>query len=133
MKPELPADREPSKPANGEAAKLPNGEASKSEAMVVGIGASAGGLAALKTFFELVPAESGLAFVVVVHLSPDHESHLAELLQPGVRIPVEQVNSTALLKPNHVLYHSTQRKPERDRHSLTFEQARRAETGTSAH
>jgi two-component system CheB/CheR fusion protein len=38
---------------------------------VVGIGASAGGLAALKRFFEYVPADSGLAFVVVVHLSPE--------------------------------------------------------------
>src|SRR5689334_9133877 len=41
---------------------------------VVGIGASAGGLAALKKFFENVPAESGLVFVVVVHLSPEHPS-----------------------------------------------------------
>lgn len=94
MNPELPTNGEPSTPVNG--------EASKSEPTVVGIGASAGGLAALKAFFERVPAESGLAFVVVVHLSPDHESHLAELLQPGVRIPGEQVNSTTLLEPNHV-------------------------------
>jgi two-component system CheB/CheR fusion protein len=69
---------------------------------VVGIGASAGGLSALKTLLNHVPAESGLAFVVVVHLSPDHESHLAELLQPHVRFPVQQVVETTHLEPNRV-------------------------------
>jgi two-component system CheB/CheR fusion protein len=68
---------------------------------VVGIGASAGGLAALKTFFDHVPADTGLAFVVVVHLSPEHRSLLADLLQPHIRFPAEQVNETTLLQPNH--------------------------------
>ena len=75
---------------------------SKSGPIVVGVGASAGGLAALKIFLAHVPVNSGLAFVVVVHLSPDHESHLAELLQPHARFPVEQVSHTTLLEPNHV-------------------------------
>jgi two-component system CheB/CheR fusion protein len=48
---------------------------------VVGIGASAGGLEALRFFFSALPAETGMAFVVVTHLHPEHESHLAELLQ----------------------------------------------------
>ena len=72
------------------------------EPTVVGIGASAGGLAALKIFLDHVPADSGLAFVVVVHLAPDHESHLAELLQPHGRLPVTQVMDTVALEPNHV-------------------------------
>ena len=79
--------------------------AQKSEAAkpsVVGIGASAGGLAALKQFFALVPADSGLVFVVVVHLSPEHKSHLADLLQPSVRFPVRQVTDTISLEPNNV-------------------------------
>ena len=69
---------------------------------VVGIGASAGGLAALKTFFSHVPEASGLAFVVVVHLSPEHKSHLAELLQPQVRMPVRQVTETMPLEADQV-------------------------------
>ena len=54
---------------------------------IVGIGASAGGLAALKTFFKHVPEDSGLAFVIVVHLAPEHRSHLDELLQTNLRMP----------------------------------------------
>src|SRR5262245_54323574 len=69
---------------------------------VVGIGASAGGLDALKQFFGIVPADTGLAFVVVVHLAPQRESHLAELLQPRAKIPVRQVADSAHLEPNHV-------------------------------
>ena len=74
----------------------------KSDPTVVGIGASAGGLAALKTFFQNVPADSGVAFVVVVHLAPDHSSHLADLLQPCARFPVQQVTETVRLEPDNV-------------------------------
>jgi two-component system, chemotaxis family, CheB/CheR fusion protein len=69
---------------------------------VVGIGASAGGLGALKQFFAVMPADTGLAFVVVVHLAPQRESHLAELLQPKAKMPVQQVVDSAELEPNHV-------------------------------
>lgn len=75
---------------------------SKNKWTVVGIGASAGGLAALKRLFELMPSDSGLAFVVVVHLSPEHKSHLPDLLQPSVRFPVRQVTETVPLEPNKV-------------------------------
>jgi len=69
---------------------------------IVGIGASAGGLAALRTFFKHVPEDSGLAYVIVVHLSPEHESHLAELLQPHVKMPVQQVSGEMPLRPDRV-------------------------------
>jgi two-component system CheB/CheR fusion protein len=75
---------------------------SKPDPTVVGIGASAGGLAALQLFLNNVPADSGLAIVVVVHLLPDHESHLAELLQTRAPFPVEQVTDTTALERNHV-------------------------------
>ncbi|HVI00518.1 MAG TPA: chemotaxis protein CheB [Enhygromyxa sp.] len=65
---------------------------------IVGIGASAGGLAALKTFFQHVPADSGLTYVVVVHLSDEHESHLADLLQPHTKVPVRQVTETTQIE-----------------------------------
>ena len=74
----------------------------KKKMTVVGIGASAGGLKALKTFFKHVSDSPGVSFVVVMHLSPEHESHLAHLLQPHCPIPVEQVNENTPLKLNRV-------------------------------
>src|SRR6056297_1825718 len=82
--------------------RTPVEKPAKNEPMVIGIGASAGGLAALKTFFAHVPDKPGAAFVVVVHLSPDHQSHLAELLQPHVRLPVHQVSELTPLEKDHV-------------------------------
>ncbi len=69
---------------------------------VVGIGASAGGLKALQSLLSRLPRDSGLAFVIVVHLSPEHESHLADLLQPHCAMPVQQVQETMLIEADHV-------------------------------
>jgi two-component system CheB/CheR fusion protein len=69
---------------------------------IIGIGASAGGLTALRNFLQALPADSGLTFVIVVHLSPEHESVLAELLQPYTAMPVLQVNERIAMQPNHV-------------------------------
>ncbi len=69
---------------------------------LVGIGASAGGITALRSFFEAIPEETGIAFVVVMHLSPDRESQLAEVLQPFVKMPVRQVRARTPLEPDHV-------------------------------
>jgi two-component system CheB/CheR fusion protein len=93
------ADKPESEPA-----KTPDHsrEAPARKMTVVGIGASAGGLDALKQFFSVMPADTGLAFVVVVHLAPQRESHLAELLQPRAKMPVQQVADSAELKPNRV-------------------------------
>lgn len=97
MKKKLPSRREVAKLKKDKPEEPP-----RAKPTVVGIGASAGGLAALRTFFTHVPSDSGLAFVVVVHLSPNHESHLADLLQPHVPMPVRQVTETTQLEPNQV-------------------------------
>jgi two-component system, chemotaxis family, CheB/CheR fusion protein len=67
-----------------------------------GIGASAGGLSALRTLFSQMPPDPGLAFVVVVHLSPEYKSHFSELLQPHCPMPVQQVTETLPIEANHV-------------------------------
>ena len=69
---------------------------------VVGLGASAGGIQALQEFFAGVPEDSGLVFVVVVHLSPKHESHLAEVLSHSTTMSVEQVKDQIRVEPNRV-------------------------------
>lgn len=69
---------------------------------VVGIGASAGGLAALRGFFAALPPDSGITFVVIVHLSAGHESHLAKLLQSATVMPVTQVTTRVQMTPNHI-------------------------------
>jgi two-component system CheB/CheR fusion protein len=70
--------------------------------LVVGIGASAGGIQALKKFFEQVPANSGIAYVVILHLSPTHDSKLAEVIRVSSKIPVQQVTEKIKIAPDNV-------------------------------
>ena len=69
---------------------------------IVGVGASAGGLVALEQFLERVPPRSGLAYIVVQHLDPNHESALPELLAAKTRMPVLQVKEGMRVEPDHV-------------------------------
>src|SRR5687768_9906857 len=69
---------------------------------MVGLGGSAGSIQALQTFFRGMPVDSGLAYVVILHLSSEHESSLAQLLQGSTQMPVVQVNATAKVEPDHV-------------------------------
>jgi two-component system CheB/CheR fusion protein len=69
---------------------------------VVGIGASAGGITALLRFLEAVPADNGMAYVIVLHLSPEHESNMAGILQTKTRMPVLQVTEALPIEANHV-------------------------------
>src|SRR6478672_13685448 len=71
-------------------------------AAVVGIGASAGGIAALQQLFGDMKTDTGLAFVVVMHLSPEFESQLAKVIQQKTTMPVTQVNEPVKVKPNNV-------------------------------
>jgi two-component system CheB/CheR fusion protein len=59
---------------------------------VAAIGASAGGIKALQTFFEALPAKVGAAFVVIVHLDPDHQSELARIIAARTSMRVEEVD-----------------------------------------
>jgi two-component system CheB/CheR fusion protein len=76
--------------------------ATNSGLTIVGIGASAGGLKALQNFFEALPDDTGLAFVVITHLAPEHESHMAEILQNRTGMPVRQVNEKMDVEANNV-------------------------------
>jgi two-component system CheB/CheR fusion protein len=69
---------------------------------IVGIGASAGGIQALQTFFEALPDRTGVAFVVIVHLAPESHSELPRILATRTRMPVTQVHEPASLEPDHV-------------------------------
>ncbi|PWT73086.1 MAG: hypothetical protein C5B59_14195 [Bacteroidetes bacterium] len=74
----------------------------KEEFLIVGLGASAGGIQAFQQFFQQVPQDSGIAYVVILHLSPDHESRLAQVLQTISKIPINQVHEKVEVKPDHV-------------------------------
>lgn len=69
---------------------------------IVGLGASAGGLEALELFLAHVPAECGLAFVIVQHLEPTHKGMLAEILQRATPMPVVQVTEDMTVRADHV-------------------------------
>lgn len=69
---------------------------------VVGIGASAGGLQALKALFETLPVDTGAAFVVIVHLDPTHHSDLAAIIGDWTRMPVKSVRDQTALTGNVV-------------------------------
>src|SRR3569623_914380 len=69
---------------------------------VVGRGGSAGAINALLKFFEHMPARPGMAFVVVMRLSPKHKSSIAHILQNVTSMPVTQVTETAPIEQDHV-------------------------------
>ena len=67
---------------------------------VVGIGASAGGLEALEQMFHAMPCDSGMAFVIVQHLSPDFKSLMSELLARHTDMPIHRVEDGIQVEPN---------------------------------
>lgn len=103
-------NRKPQK-ASKKSANAPHQEEAKSPAEpvnrrvgipIVGMGASAGGLKAIESFFKAMPPEPGMAFVVVTHLHPEHESHMAELIQNHTAMPATQVTKKVKVEINHV-------------------------------
>ena len=69
---------------------------------VVGIGASAGGLEAVTELLGAVPAATGMAFILVQHLDPSHESLLSEILAKKTTIPVSEALAGEVVCPDHV-------------------------------
>ena len=69
---------------------------------VVGIGASAGGLEALQQFLTFLPSNTGMAFVVIQHLSPDHKSLLADILGKYCAMPITEITDGMRVERNHV-------------------------------
>lgn len=70
--------------------------------VIVGIGASAGGLEALQAFFTNMPEKSGLAFVVIQHLSPDYKSLMDELLARYTRIRIRKIEDGDVVESDHI-------------------------------
>lgn len=69
---------------------------------IVGIGASAGGLEAFTDLLKHLPADTGLGFVLVQHLDPQHESALSQLLARVTPMPVREAKNNLRVEPNHV-------------------------------
>ena len=69
---------------------------------VVGIGASAGGLEALQQFLTFLPGDTGMAFVIIQHLSPDHKSLLADILSKDTTMPVVEAEDGMRVERNHI-------------------------------
>jgi two-component system CheB/CheR fusion protein len=87
----------------GKAAKVQETvESTVADFPIVGIGASAGGLAAFEAFFSGMPADTdpGMAFVLVQHLAPDHKSMLTDLIRRYTRMQVFEVEDGMAVQPN---------------------------------
>ena len=69
---------------------------------VVAIGASAGGIEAFRLFFEAMPADSGIGFVVVLHLPADRKSMLSEIIARWTKMPVTEAADGTFLASDHV-------------------------------
>jgi len=69
---------------------------------VVGIGASAGGLEAIEELFRHMPSDTGMTFVMVQHLDPNHKSILSELIARFTTMLVSEATSGKVIQPNHI-------------------------------
>lgn len=74
----------------------------KKPCVIVGIGASAGGLEAIKELLEKLPGDTGMALVLVQHMDPQHKSALTEIFSKITSMPVSEVEDKTVVKPDHV-------------------------------
>jgi two-component system, chemotaxis family, CheB/CheR fusion protein len=95
----------PAKPTSKKnvSAKSPEKQTQKAKSStIVGIGASAGGLEAFTQFLRNLPANTGMAFVLVQHLDPKHESMLTQLLSQKTKMPVTEAKGGMAVEHDHV-------------------------------
>ena len=90
------------RPAGSDQAKAAKEPSSSGKFLVVGIGSSAGGLEALEELCKNIPADIGMAFVVVSHQHPGHVSLMPELLGRCSKLPVAEATDGMALEPNHI-------------------------------
>ncbi len=81
---------------------LATAEVQENSFPVVAIGASAGGLEAMMELLKYLPANTGMAFIYVQHLSPDHKSLLTEILSKKTKMIVQEIDDMDKIKPNNV-------------------------------
>ena len=69
---------------------------------IIGIGASAGGLEALELFFSKMPPDTGAAFIIIQHLSPDHKTNMDAILRKHTAMRVTKIDDSMAIEQNHV-------------------------------
>jgi two-component system CheB/CheR fusion protein len=101
----MPTKKKKATPAKKDSLKKVKQEEKPKESInfpIVGIGASAGGLETLNAFFSIMPPDRNMAFVIIQHLSPQHKSIMASLLDKHTRMPVRQIEEGTKIESNHV-------------------------------
>ena len=92
-RPRLPTDKKPvNRKTDALVASVP----------IVGVGASAGGLEAFTELLKHLPLDTGMGFVLVQHLDPEHESALTQMLSRATSMPVREVTNNLRVEANHV-------------------------------
>jgi two-component system CheB/CheR fusion protein len=83
-------------------ARKESNSSGKDDAYIIAIGASAGGLDSITHFFDNVPGNTGVAYIVIQHLSPDHKSMMAEILSKHTSMPVFEATEDLLVQPDQI-------------------------------
>jgi len=103
----MPTKKTKSKTVNKRSIPIPKKDSSSEKAEkdlfpVVGVGASAGGLEAYISFLKKLPMDTNMAFIIVQHQAPTHESALTELLTKATKLPVRVITDGVRVKPNNI-------------------------------
>ncbi|MFB8790051.1 MAG: chemotaxis protein CheB [Potamolinea sp.] len=97
-----PSSQQPASKSTGKAIDAKQQDPIEATFPIVGVAASAGGLEAFTQLLSHLPNDTGMAFVLIQHLSPDHESLLTEILARATALPVREVHNGMTVEPNQV-------------------------------